>query len=211
MAIAQTTTIFFSAITIMLFSSSVVAHTSGDVGGKPKAADFVTKVCKNATANYDEQIHLTEKFCVSTLWSDNRSEKAKDLRDLELIGIDILKARVVTTNGKVQEMLHKAKTGTSMARRLTFCKLDYDVTVSITNVCTALLKDYRGLDGGDNDGPPSFMLPHCVEQVNTLSGYCGHELLDMPELHALFNENLDLSMLAHLNMALLAPYKDNDS
>ncbi|EMS46973.1 hypothetical protein TRIUR3_15004 [Triticum urartu] len=159
----------------MLFSSSIVPHTSGDVGGKPKAADFVTKACKNATANYDKEIHLTEKFCVSTLRSDNRSEKAKDLRDLALIGVDILKARVVTANGKVQEMLHKAKTGTSMMRRLTFCKLDYDVT------------------------------------VNTLSGYCGHDLPDMPELHALFNENLDLSMLAHLNMALLAPYKDNDS
>ncbi|XBI06092.1 hypothetical protein VPH35_134151 [Triticum aestivum] len=162
MAVAQTTTIFSSAIIIVLFSSSIVAHTSGDV-----------------------EIHLTEKFCVSTLRSDNRSGKAKDLRDLALIGVDILKARVVTANGKVQEI--------------------------ITNVCTALLKDYRGPDGGDNDGPPSFMLPHCVEQVNTLSGYCGHELLDMPELHALFNENLDLSMLAHLNMALLAPYRDNDS
>lgn len=104
-----------------------------------------------------------------------------------------------------------AKNGTSMARRLTFCKLDYDVTVSITNVCTTLLKDYRGPNGGDNDGPASFELPECVEQVNTLSGYCGHELLDMPGLHALFNENLEMSRLAHLNMALLAPYRDNDS
>ncbi|KAF7105818.1 hypothetical protein CFC21_106593 [Triticum aestivum] len=179
MAVAQTTTIFSSAIIIVLFSSSIVAHTSGDVGGKPKAADFVTEACKNATANYDKEIHLTEKFCVSTLRSDNQSGKAKDLHDLALIGVDILKARVVTANGKVQEMLHKAKSGMSRARRLTFCKLDYDVT------------DYRGADGGDNDGPPSFMLPHSVEQVNILSGYCGHELLDMPGLHALFNENLD--------------------
>ncbi|KAM3196630.1 hypothetical protein ACQJBY_072368 [Aegilops geniculata] len=208
MAIAQTTTILFSTITIMLFSSSIVAHTSGDVDGKPKATDFVTVACKNATANYDKEIHLTEKFCVSTLRSDKRSDKAKDLRDLALIGVDILKARVITANGKVQEMLHKAKTGTSMARRLTFCKLDYDVTVSITNICTALLKDFRGPNGGDNDGPPSFMLPQCVEQANTLSGYCGNELMDMP---ALFNENLDMSMLAHLNMALLEPYRDNDS
>ncbi|VAI68687.1 unnamed protein product [Triticum turgidum subsp. durum] len=211
MAIAQTTTIFFSAITIMLFSSSIVAHTSGDVDGKPKAADFVTEACKNATANYDKEIHLTEKFCVSTLRSDKRSEKAKDLRDLALIGVDILKARVVTANGKVQEMLHKAKTGTSMARRLTFCKLDYDVMVSITNVCTALLKNYRGPGGGDNDGPASFELPQCVEQANTLSGYCAYELIDIPGLRALFNENLDMSMLAHLNMALLAPYTDDDS
>ncbi|KAM3206382.1 hypothetical protein ACQJBY_061836 [Aegilops geniculata] len=211
MAIAQTTTIFFSAIIILLSSSSIAAHTSVDVGGKPKAADFVTKACKNATANYDKEIHLTEKFCVSTLRSDKRSQKAKDLRDLALIGVDILKARVVAANGKVQEMLHKSKTGTSMARRLTFCKLDYDVTVSITNICTALLKDFRGPNGGDNDGPASFELPQCVEQANTLSGYCGHGLLDMPELHALFNENLDLSMLAHLNMALLEPYRDNDS
>ncbi|VAI68688.1 unnamed protein product [Triticum turgidum subsp. durum] len=159
----------------MLFSSSIVAHTSGDVDGKPKAADFVTEACKNATANYDKEIHLTEKFCVSTLRSDKRSEKAKDLRDLALIGVDILKARVVTANGKVQEMLHKAKTGTSMARRLTFCKLDYDV------------------------------------MANTLSGYCAYELIDIPGLRALFNENLDMSMLAHLNMALLAPYTDDDS
>ncbi len=211
MAVAQTTTIFFPAIIIVLFSSSIVAHTSDDVGGKPKAADFVTEACKNATANYDKEIHLTEKFCVSTLRSDKRSEKAKDLRDLVLIGVDILKARVIAANGKVQKMLHKAKTGTSMARRLTFCKLDYDVTVSITNVCTALLKDFRGPNGGDNDGPASFMLPQCVEQANTLNGYCGHELMDLPGLQALFNENLDMSMLAHLNMALLEPYRDDDS
>uniref|UniRef100_M8AS97 Prolamin-like domain-containing protein n=1 Tax=Aegilops tauschii TaxID=37682 RepID=M8AS97_AEGTA len=156
MAVAQTTTIFSSAIIIVLFSSSIVAHTSGDVGGKPKAADFVTK---KSTSRRN---------------SVSRPSGPRNVAQSQIWHVD-------------------------------------GVTVSITNVCTALLKDYRGPDGGDNDGPPSFMLPHCVEQVNTLSGYCGHELLDMPELHALFNENLDLSMLAHLNMALLAPYRDNDS
>ncbi|KAE8813107.1 putative pectinesterase inhibitor domain containing protein [Hordeum vulgare] len=211
MAIAQTTTIFFSAIIIVLFSSSIVAHTSGDVGGMPKATDFMTAACKNASANCDEEIHITEKFCVSTLRADNRSRKAKDLRDLALIGIDILKARVVTANGKVQEMLHDAKKGTSMARHLTVCKLVYEATVTFTNVCTTLLKDYRGPNGGDNDGPASDDLPECVEHVNTLIDYCGYDILHVSGLHALFNENREMSRLAYLNIALLGPYRHNNS
>ncbi|KAM3215032.1 hypothetical protein ACQJBY_067157 [Aegilops geniculata] len=105
MAIAQTTTIIFSAIIIMLFSSATTSQTNNDIGGKPKRTHFVVEACKNASINSSEYRHITKEFCVSTLRQDKRSDEAKDLRDLALVGVDILKGHIIAASGK--EALYK--------------------------------------------------------------------------------------------------------
>ena len=44
--------------------------------------------------------------------------------------------------------------------------------VSVLDVCTALLRDYRGDNSSDTDGPPPFVLPDCVEKTRGLVAYC---------------------------------------
>ncbi|KAM3215031.1 hypothetical protein ACQJBY_067157 [Aegilops geniculata] len=208
MAIAQTTTIIFSAIIIMLFSSATTSQTNNDIGGKPKRTHFVVEACKNASINSSEYRHITKEFCVSTLRQDKRSDEAKDLRDLALVGVDILKGHIIAASGKVKEMLHSAKNGTSTAHRLSLCELDYDAAVTSLNVCIAMLKDYHGPKGGKKDGPPSFYLPDYVGEASGLVNYCEQELVDMPGQEALYKENIELGKLGDLNVALMAPYWD---
>ncbi|VAH09339.1 unnamed protein product [Triticum turgidum subsp. durum] len=105
MAIALTTTIIFSAIIIMLFSSATTTQTNNDIGGKPERTHFIVEACKNASINSSEYNHITEEFCVSTLRQDKQSDEAKDLRDLVLIGVDILKGHIIAASG--QEALYK--------------------------------------------------------------------------------------------------------
>ncbi|KAM3277124.1 hypothetical protein ACQJBY_045127 [Aegilops geniculata] len=215
MEASQMTTTIFSTIVIMLLSSAIAAQSSGDVGGKPKPTDFVVGACKNAS-NFspgynDGYNYVSQEFCISTLQSDNRSANAKNLRDLALIPVDILKERVVIAGGNVKKMLHNTKNSTSStARHLRICELDYAATASVLTFCDALMRDYQGerTDDHENDGPLSFELPECVDQANEVSGYCGLAFLDMPGAEALVKESNELSMLINLSIALLAPYKD---
>ncbi|KAM3412217.1 hypothetical protein ACQJBY_003731 [Aegilops geniculata] len=208
MAIARRTTIIFSTIIVMLFSSATTAQTNNDIGGKPKRTHFIVEACKNASINSSEDRHVTEEFCVSTLRQDKRSDEAKDLHDLSLVGVDILKAHVIAASGKVKEMLHSAKNGTSTAHRLSLCEMDYDAAVTILNVCNTMLKDYRGPKGGEKDGPPSFYLPDCVDKASGFVSYCEHELVDMLGKEALYKENIELGKLGDLNVGLMQPYWD---
>ncbi|VAH22064.1 unnamed protein product [Triticum turgidum subsp. durum] len=98
MAIARTTTIIFSAIIVMLFSLATTAQTNEDVGGKPEKTHFLVEACKNASINSSDD-HITEEFCVSTLRQDKQSDEAKDLRDLALVGVDILKGHIIAASG----------------------------------------------------------------------------------------------------------------
>lgn len=198
-----------SAIVAILLSMSIAAQTSNVDAGKP-ASDLLVKACKNASIHSDKVYEITEKFCISTLRSNNRTVEAKDLRDLALVGVDVLKGRLVTASGKIKEMLRSVKKGTSTARRLNFCEVDCNVTVSVLDVCTALLRDYRGDNSSNNDGPPPFELPDCVEKAHGLVGYCGDQLSGIPpgrDADARLKEFILLSRLAALNTALLAPYK----
>ncbi|KAF6991499.1 hypothetical protein CFC21_008576 [Triticum aestivum] len=207
MAIARTTTIIFSAIIVMLFSLATTAQTNEDVGGKPEKTHFLVEACKNASINSSDD-HITEEFCVSTLRQDKQSDEAKDLRDLALVGVDILKGHIIAASGKVKQLMHSVKNGTSTARRLSLCDLDYDAAVTVLNVCNTMLKDYRGPKGGEKDGPLSFYLPDCVGNACAFFGYCGHELVDMPGWEALYKENIELDKLGNLNVALMTPYWD---
>ncbi|XBJ26734.1 hypothetical protein VPH35_004099 [Triticum aestivum] len=196
MAIASTTTIIFSAIIIMLFSSATTTQTNNDIA------------CKNASINSSEYNHITEEFCVSTLRRDKRSDEAKDLHDLVLVGVDILKGHIIAASGKVKEMLHNAKNGTSIAHLLRLCELHYDATVTILNISNTMLKDNHGPKGGEKYGPPSYYLPYCVGMASSLVDYCGHELVGMPGQEALYKQNIELGELGSLNVALVAPYWD---
>uniref|UniRef100_A0A8R7K416 Pectinesterase inhibitor domain-containing protein n=1 Tax=Triticum urartu TaxID=4572 RepID=A0A8R7K416_TRIUA len=207
MAIAPTTTIIFSAIIIMLFSSATTTQTNNDIGGKPERTHFIVEACKNASINSSEYNHITEEFCVSTLRQDKRSDEAKDLRDLALVGVDILKGHIIAASGKVKEKLHSAKNGTSTAHYLRLCELDYDATVTILNISNTML-DYHGPKGGEKYGPLSYYLPRIVGMASSLVDYCGHDLVDMPGQEALYKENIDLGKLGSLKVALVAPYWD---
>ncbi|EMS45301.1 hypothetical protein TRIUR3_29738 [Triticum urartu] len=132
--------------------------------------------------------HITEEFCFSTLRQDKQSDEAKDLCDLVLVGVDILKGHIIAASGKVKEMLHSAKNGTSTAHLLRLCELHYDAAVTILNISNTMLKDNHGPKGGEKYGPPSYYLPDCVE--------------------ALYKENIELGELGSLNVALVAPYWD---
>ncbi|KAF7046429.1 hypothetical protein CFC21_055457 [Triticum aestivum] len=214
MATSHMITIVFSAIVFMLLSPAIAAQSSGDVGGKkPKPNDFMVEACKNASANslvYDEgSNNVTQEFCISTLRSDNRSADAKNLRDLALIPVDILKERVVIAGGNVKEMLHKTKNSTSpMARNLRICELGYGATVGMLNLCGTFLRDYEGDNTSeDYDGPLSFELYDCVDDLNVCD-YCGRDtLLRMPGAEALVREKDEVHMLINLGMALLSPYR----
>ncbi|VAH10063.1 unnamed protein product [Triticum turgidum subsp. durum] len=208
MAIAWTTTIISSTIIIMLFSSATTAQTNNDNGGKPKRTHFIVEACKNASINSSEYRHVTKEFCVSTLQQDKRSDEAKDLHDLALIGVDILKGHIIAASGKVKEMMHSAMNGTSTAQRLRLCEMDYDAAVTILKVCNTMLKDYRGPKGGEKVGPPSFYLPDCVDKASGFVNYCEHELVDMPGQEALYKESIELCKLGDLNVALMQPYWD---
>ncbi|KAM3259319.1 hypothetical protein ACQJBY_050861 [Aegilops geniculata] len=218
MEASQMTTTIFSTIVIMLLSSAITAQSSADVGGKPKPTDFMVGACKNASnfsRGYTEGYnYVSQEFCISTLQSDNRSANAKNLRDLALIPVDILKERVVIAGGNVKKMLHNTKNSTSStARHLRICELNYAATASILNFCDALMRDYQGerSTGHDNDGPLSSKLPECVDKVYEVSSYCALALLAMPGVEALVKERHQLDMLIDLSMALLAPYKDLES
>ncbi|VAI20445.1 unnamed protein product [Triticum turgidum subsp. durum] len=218
MEASQMTTTIFSTIVIMLLSSAIAAQSSGDVGGKPKPTDFMVGACKNVSnfsrGHNEGDKYVSQEFCISTLQSDNRSANAKNLHDLALIPVDILKERVVTAGGNVKNMLHNTKNSTSStARHLRICELDYAATASILNFCDALMRNYQGerSAGHDDDKPLFSKLPECVDKVYEVSSYCAIALLDMPGAEALLKESHQLDMLINLSIALLAPYKDLES
>ena len=84
-------TVIFSAIVFILLFVTTTAQVSGSGGAKPKATDLMIEVCKNATLNNAYADPVKEEFCLTTLQSDNRSAKAKDLRDLLQVTVDILR------------------------------------------------------------------------------------------------------------------------
>ncbi|XP_037424988.1 uncharacterized protein LOC119289922 [Triticum dicoccoides] len=151
------TTIFFSTIIFMLLS----AQASGSDSGKPKVTTLMVKACKKASINNPYNESLTQEFCLSTLQSDNRSAKAKDLHDLVLVTV-ILKSRVAAASGKLKQKLQDAKKGTVAMHVLSYCEVEYEDVVRRLNVCHNLIKDYQG----DKSG----------QQFPASARLCGYEL-----------------------------------
>uniref|UniRef100_A0A452XFN8 Pectinesterase inhibitor domain-containing protein n=2 Tax=Aegilops tauschii TaxID=37682 RepID=A0A452XFN8_AEGTS len=203
MATMSATSIFFSAIAIMLLSTTIAAESSASSGGKPKVTNFMVEACKNASMKnkiYDPN-PITQEFCVSTLMLDNRSAEAKDLHSLIHIAIDILKGQVAATNGNVKQMLQDTKNGTATMRALSYCMVDYDRMVSILNICDTMIKEYHGRKGGANDGLLSSELPAYVERVDKPFIECWLGLLAM-EAKKLLDENFAVGMSVTLNFCL---------
>ncbi|XBI34247.1 hypothetical protein VPH35_120081 [Triticum aestivum] len=186
MARTQMDTIIFSAIVFMLLFVTTTAQASGSGGAKPKATDLVIEVCKNATLNNAN--------------SDNRSAEAKELRDLLQVTVDILRGRVTTTSSKVKKMLENTKKGTVPMRVFSLCEVDYDTMVSVINICDAIIKDYQRDEGRQWSKELVRWMDMARDHVNE----CISELVDMPAVGALVNENNELGMLVKLNTALVA-------
>ncbi|EMS64051.1 hypothetical protein TRIUR3_19582 [Triticum urartu] len=195
------TSIVFSVIVFLLLSNGITTQAGGSGSGKPKATSLIVEACKN-TSGESQDTGVTKEFCLSTLQSDSRSAKAKDLRDLVVISIDILKGRVTDASVKVKKMLQNAKKGTLTMYALSISELQYEKVVSTLNICQAMIRDHQG-DKGDLK---SLGLLHCVDMTGETIQECENELGDVRGAEALLSENEGLRILANLNSALVAPY-----
>ncbi|KAF7106468.1 hypothetical protein CFC21_107194 [Triticum aestivum] len=193
--------IVFSAIVFMLLFVTTTAQAGGSGGGKHMATNLVVEACKTAEFKYPYEDPDTEEFCLMTLQSDKQSTEAKDLRDLQLVAVDILRGRVTTTSSKVKKMLENIKKGTVPMRVLSLCEVDYDTVVSVINKYDAMIRDYQGHEGGLR----SIQLVRWMDMARDRVQECNSELVDMPAVGALVNENNELGMLVKLNTALVAP------
>uniref|UniRef100_A0A8I6Y0C9 Pectinesterase inhibitor domain-containing protein n=1 Tax=Hordeum vulgare subsp. vulgare TaxID=112509 RepID=A0A8I6Y0C9_HORVV len=197
------TSILFSAITIMLLSTTIATESTASGGGNPKATNFMVEACKNASTKsqiYDPN-PITQEFCVLSLKLDNRSAEAKDVHSLVHVAIDILKGQVATANDNVKQMMHDTKNGTSTMRSLSFCVVDYNRMVSILSICDTMINEYHGRTGRADDGLLSSELPACVEKVDKPFIDCWLGLLGM-EVKKLLDENIAVGMLVKLNFYL---------
>uniref|UniRef100_N1R2Y5 Pectinesterase inhibitor domain-containing protein n=2 Tax=Aegilops tauschii TaxID=37682 RepID=N1R2Y5_AEGTA len=195
------TSIVFSMIVFLLLSNAITTQAGTSGSGKPKATSLIVEACKNASGK-SQDTGVTKEFCLSTLQLDSRSAKAKDLRDLVVISIDILKGRVSDAGVKVKKMLQNAKKGTLTMHALSICELQYEKVVSTLNICQAMIRDHQG-DKGDLK---SLGLLHCVDMTGETIKECENELGDVRGAEALLSENEGLRILANLNRALVAPY-----
>jgi hypothetical protein len=57
----------------------------------PPSADLVSQACTNAARHFC-RLQLSKDSCVSALRSDERSAAARDLRDLALVAVDLVRA-----------------------------------------------------------------------------------------------------------------------
>ncbi|KAF7076625.1 hypothetical protein CFC21_081250 [Triticum aestivum] len=201
MATMAPTSIVFSVVVFLLLSNAITTQAGGSGSGKPKATSLIVEACKNASGE-SQDTGVTKEFCLSTLQLDSRSAKAKDLCDLVVISIDILKGRVSDAGVKVKKMLQNAKKGTLTMYALSICELQYEKVVSTLNVCQAMIRDHQG-DKGDLK---SLGLLHCVDMTGETIKECENELGDVRGAEALLRENEGLRILANLNRALVAPY-----
>ncbi|XP_020148458.1 uncharacterized protein [Aegilops tauschii subsp. strangulata] len=201
MATMAPTSIVFSMIVFLLLSNAITTQAGTSGSGKPKATSLIVEACKNASGK-SQDTGVTKEFCLSTLQLDSRSAKAKDLRDLVVISIDILKGRVSDAGVKVKKMLQNAKKGTLTMHALSICELQYEKVVSTLNICQAMIRDHQG-DKGDLK---SLGLLHCVDMTGETIKECENELGDVRGAEALLSENEGLRILANLNRALVAPY-----
>uniref|UniRef100_A0A453QEQ1 Pectinesterase inhibitor domain-containing protein n=2 Tax=Aegilops tauschii TaxID=37682 RepID=A0A453QEQ1_AEGTS len=199
MAISNTS-IIFPIIVFVLLSTNIPTQASDSGSGNSKATNLMVEACKNASINsYIKTV--PEEFCLSTLQSDIRSIKAKDLHDLVLIAMDITKGRLTSASGMVKKMLQNAKKGTVRMRVLRFCEVDYEEMASILNICDAMIRNYQGYKGNMRFQE----LASCVNDAYDPAGACEEELQDMPEEAALFKENTELQMLVWMGTNFLVP------
>ncbi|MBC2899727.1 hypothetical protein CFC21_112550 [Triticum aestivum] len=207
MTTTMMTTISFSAILFILLSVAITAETNDSGSGMARVTNVMVEACKNASGYHRELKTMTHEFCLSTLRSDNRSVEAKDHLELVLVAIDILKGRLTTANHNIEKMLEKAKNGTVPMRDLSICKVYYDTTMRIVNICDDMVKDFRG----DKGRLKSFELPRCVDRAGYPVDECWFGLqFDMPWADALMSENREIDMVVNLDYAFLAPYDVSD-
>lgn len=207
MTTTLTTSIAFSAILFILLSVAITGEANDSSSGGARVTNLMVEACKNTSGYRRGLANVTQEFCLSTLQSDNRSVEAKDHLKLVLIAIDILKGRLTTAKHNVEKMLQNAKKGTVTMRDLSFCKVYYDTTMRIINICDDMVTDFRG----DKGRLKSFELPRCVDRAGYPVDECWFDLhFDMPWADALISENREIGMLVSLDYALLEPYDVTD-
>ncbi|KAF7046327.1 hypothetical protein CFC21_055359 [Triticum aestivum] len=207
MATTLISSIIFSASLFVIFSMAITAKANDSGSGRAKVTNLMLEACKNASGySRDFELHVTQEFCLSTLQSSNRSVDARDHLDLVLIAIDILKDRLNTANHNVEKMLQNAKKGTVKIRDLYLCKVYYDTTTRIINICDSMFTDYRG----DKGELQPFELLRWVDRVGfPIDGCMSNLSIEKPRADSLINENFEMAMLVNLGYALLAPYDDS--
>ncbi|XBI34206.1 hypothetical protein VPH35_120040 [Triticum aestivum] len=85
-------------------------------------------------------------------------------------------------------------------RVLSLCEGHYDTVLGVLNICNAMIRDYQCNEGGLQ----SKELVSCVDMAYDCVDECGYELIDMPAVGTLVDENNELGMLVKLNTPLVA-------
>ncbi|XBI04841.1 hypothetical protein VPH35_133077 [Triticum aestivum] len=99
-------------------------------------------------------------------------------------------------------MLQNTKKGTVPMRVPSLCEVDYDTMVSVINICDAIIRDYQCDEGRQWSKELLRWMDMARDHVNE----CISELVHMPAVGGLVNENNELGMLVKLNAALVAAH-----
>lgn len=139
---------------------------------EPKAAgdssdDQVARACANATSDFCH-MHLTTKYCVSTLRSDTRSARAQTPRDLALVAIDLARRAAASADAKAAGALGN-KSSEEDARALRYCRSDYAAVACLAPMCRGMVEEYR-----PGDGMRMYYNVECARKLVHAATNCGH-------------------------------------
>ncbi|KAG2651356.1 hypothetical protein PVAP13_1NG347800 [Panicum virgatum] len=167
---ASTTTVASSgsARTVLLvlflaacFHAAVPKAAGGD------SSDLVAGHCANATRDFCH-MHLTSKYCVSTLRSHTRSARAQTPRELALVAIDLARRGAAAADAKAAGALER-KISEEDARSLRYCRSDYVAVARLAAMCRGLVEAYS-----PGDGMRMYYNVECATKLVHAATNCGH-------------------------------------
>lgn len=156
----------YALVLLLLFGTLGCCLHAAEVTDEPK--DVVASVCATGTSDFCH-IHLTTKFCVSTLRSDNRSARAQDARDLALVAIDLARRGAEAVDAKVAAFLERPSSEDA-ARLLRHCRSDYAAVARLAAMCRGMVQTYRP----SGDYKPKYYNAECAQKLVRKATDCGH-------------------------------------
>ncbi|CAN6172186.1 unnamed protein product [Urochloa humidicola] len=190
MSAARTTATFsasaLAAVLLILCASAAAVLAAADersnnLNNKAAAADandddLVSRACANAT-RYFCHLQLSKDACVSTLRSPDIPQHQvahhKDLSDLTLRAFDLVGVSTTAADAAVGAAAATRAGGADAARRLQYCRLDYDDMARTVPECRRLVARYKA--GGGRLGESTYdemPLLGCVDRLRDAAVAC---------------------------------------
>ncbi|CAN6172173.1 unnamed protein product [Urochloa humidicola] len=156
-------------------------ETSNNLNNKAAADanfdDLVSRACANAT-RYFCHLQLTKDACVSTLRSPDMPQPQqaahhKDLTDLTLRAFDLVGVSTTAADAAVGAAAATGAGGADAARRLQYCRLDYEDMARTVPECRRLVAWYKA--GGGRLGESTYdemPLFGCVDRLRDAAVAC---------------------------------------